>query len=142
MAVVMKGKSLSPTTLEIVHESGTRFTLVAPKDNGGDGSSFSPTDLCAVSFGACATVIMTMFAQNKDMALEEISFELQKEMTANPRKIAKIIVAYTIKGNLSDADFEKLKNAAKTCPVRLTLYDAVQVEETFTLVRSQCALAS
>lgn len=134
MAVVMKGKSLSPTSLEIVHESGTTFKLVAPKDNGGDGSSFSPTDICAVSFGACATVIMTMFAHSKGIPVKEISFELQKEMAANPRKIAKIIVAYTIKGDIADEDFEKLKNAARTCPVRMTFCDAVTVEETFTCI--------
>lgn len=131
MAVIMTGKSVNPTTLEIQHESGTKFTLVAPKDNGGDGSSFSPTDLCAVSLGACATVIMTMFARDKGIPVESISFELQKEMAANPRKIAKITVKYTVKGDFSEVEFEKIKNAARTCPVRMTLWDSLQVDEAF-----------
>ncbi len=63
MSVRMKGSSTGATTVELVHESGATITTMAPKDNGGDGSTFSPTDLCAVSLGACGTTIMSLLAR-------------------------------------------------------------------------------
>ena len=121
MGVVIKGRSTGATTTELLHESGTIIKTVAPKDNGGDGSAFSPTDLCAASLGACGCTIMSMFAARKGMALEGISFELSKEMSPPPRKIAKITIAFKIAGKLGDEDFAKLVAAGKACPVRLTL---------------------
>jgi uncharacterized OsmC-like protein len=131
MGVIMRGRSTGRTTVELVHESGATIKTTAPKDNGGDGSSFSPTDLCTVSLGACGTTIMSMFAANKGIPLEGIEFEITKEMSPAPRKIATIRVAYTIKGAIGDSDFERIVAAGKACPVRLTLGEAVRIEETY-----------
>jgi uncharacterized OsmC-like protein len=124
MAVRMKGESTSPTSVDITHESGRTFSIIAPKDNGGDGSSFSPTDLCAVSLGACATMIMTMFAANKGIPVDKIGFELVKEMKADPRRLGRITVAFKIATACSEVDFKKIVAAGKTCPVRVTLQKA------------------
>ena len=64
MSVVMRGRNTGTHTVELVHESGSVIHTMAPKDNGGDGSNFSPTDLCAVSLGACCVTIMSMYAAN------------------------------------------------------------------------------
>ena len=59
MAVVIQGRTTGPTSTELTHgPSASVIRTAAPKDNGGDGSAFSPTDLCAASLGACATTIM------------------------------------------------------------------------------------
>ena len=131
MSVIMRGRSTGPTTVELNHESGCVVFTTAPKDNGGDGSSFSPTDLCAVSLGACATTIMSMFARDKSIPLDCIDFELTKEMAAGPRRIGKIIVTFRIKSACSDVDFKKLVAAGKTCPVRQTLGNTVEIEEQY-----------
>lgn len=131
MAVIMKGRSINPTTVELVHESGAIVRTMAPKDNGGDGSGFSPTDLCAVSLGACAVTIMGMFARDKNIPLESIEFELKKEMGTDPRRIVRLFMQYRLKGAFSEIDFRKLAAAGKTCPVRETFKDRVIVEETY-----------
>ena len=131
MGVIMRGRSTGPTTVELVHESGLVIKTTAPKDNGGDGSSFSPTDLCAVSLGACGTTIMAMFARDKGIPLAGVEFELRKEMAASPRRIARIEIAYRLKGPLSDKDFAMVVAAGKTCPVRVTLADRVEVVESY-----------
>ena len=131
MGVVIRGRSTGPKTTELVHESGSIVRTMAPKDNGGDGSTFSPTDLCAASLGACGCTIMRMFADNHGIPLAGVSFELTKEMSPPPRKIAKIVVAFKIEGALSDADFAKVVAAGKACPVRLTLGDGVEIEESY-----------
>ncbi len=131
MSVTMRGRSTGPTTVELVHESGAVIATMAPKDNGGDGSRFSPTDLCAVSLGACGTTIMSLFARDKGLPLEGVEFELTKEMAAGPRRIAKLEVVYRLKGPLSDKDFAMIVNAGKTCPVRVTLGDRVEIVERY-----------
>ena len=131
MSVIMKGRSTGPTTVELEHESGRTIHTAAPKDNGGDGSGFSPTDLCSVSLGACAVSIMSMFARNKGIPVEGIDFELRKEMASGPRRIARIVVAYHIRTACSETDFAKLVTAGKTCPVRQTLGTCVEVEEQY-----------
>ena len=90
MSVHIKGRSTGPTTVDLVHESGARIATTAPKDNGGDGSSFSPTDLCAASLGACGATIMGIYAKNHGIDLEGVDFELEKEMSAAPRKIGRV----------------------------------------------------
>ena len=131
MSVLMRGRSTGATTVELVHDSGSVIRTAAPKDNGGDGSAFSPTDLCAVSLGACGCTIMSMFAAAHGLSLAGIEFELTKEMSPPPRKIAKLRVAYRISGELADKDFAKLVAAGKACPVRLTLGDGVEIEESY-----------
>jgi len=131
MSVVIKGRSTGATTVELVHESGTVVRTVAPKDNGGDGSAFSPTDLCAASLGACGCTIMGMFAARHGYPVTGIEFELTKDMSPPPRKIARISIAFKIAGAISDADFDKLVAAGKACPVRLTLGANVEIVERY-----------
>lgn len=131
MGVTMQGRSLGPTVVELSHPSGAVFKTVAPVDNGGDGSSFSPTDLCTVSLGACGTTIMSMYAANHGLPVENIEFTVTKEMAGPPRRIGRILIKYRISGPLSEEQFAKIVVAGKTCPVRITLGDAVEIEEEY-----------
>ncbi len=131
MGVAMRGKSTGRTTVELVHESGAVIKTTAPKDNGGDGSGFSPTDLCAASLGACGTTIMSMFAADKGIPLDGIEFGLVKEMSPPPRKLARIVVTFKLSGPMSDRDFARVVAAGKACPVRLTLGEQIRIDETY-----------
>lgn len=131
MSVRMRGRSLSPTKTEIVHEpSGARLITSAPVDNGGDGSAFSPTDLCAASLGACAATIMGMAAAKRGVSLET-SFEVVKEMNPAPRRLGRLILTFTLKTDADEAVFEALVAAGKACPVRLSLGPDVEVVERY-----------
>lgn len=135
MSVTMKGRTTGATTVELTHESGASIRTTAPKDNGGDGSSFSPTDLCSASLGACGATIMSMFCANKGIPLQGIEFEVTKEMTPPPRKIGKLTVTFRIATECGDADFNKIVAAGKTCPVRLTLGSNVEIDERYLRAR-------
>jgi len=131
MSVTMHGRTTGTHSVELVHESGTVISTMAPKDNGGDGSKFSPTDLCAVSLGACGCTIMNQYAANHGVAVSGISFELIKEMSPPPRKIARLAIVFKIAGKFTEEEFRKIVAAGKACPVRLTLGNQVEVIEKY-----------
>ena len=134
MGVLMKGHSLTPTSVEIHHpDSGAIIRTTAPKDNGGDGSQFSPTDLCAASLAACATTIMGMAAQRAGFSIE-VSFTLEKIMQANPRQIRQLKVEYIIRGAATAEQKRLCEDAGRTCPVRLTLGNNAEIVETYDFI--------
>lgn len=131
MTVVLKGRSLSPTKTELTHvPSGAVLTTTAPLDNGGDGSSFSPTDLCAASLGACTATIMGMFAAKKGVALE-VAFEVIKEMHSAPRRLGKLTLVFGLKTDCDEETFEAIVRTGKACPVRLSLSSDVSIVESY-----------
>jgi putative redox protein len=133
MSVAISGKLTSPTSTELVHgPSGALLETTAPKDNGGDGSRFSPTDLCAASLGACAATTMSLYASRNGIPLTAVAFEVEKHMTTEPpRRIARLVTRYRISSPCGEEEFEKLVNAARTCPVRRSLHPDVIVDEVF-----------
>ncbi len=133
MSVHMTGQSVGATGMRLRHgPSGAELVTAAPVDNGGDGSSFSPTDLCAVSLGACASTIVRLYAARAGISLAGVRFEVDKEMSAAPpRRIARLTVTYWFDTTCDATDFTKLERAARTCPVRLTLGPDVEVVEQF-----------
>lgn len=132
MIVRTVGQTTGKTTVRIVHEdSGSVIETMAPKDNGGEGLLFSPTDLCATSLGACGSTIMNMFAHNSGIALQEIRWSVDKEMSASPRRIGKLVVRYQLVTDCSDVDFKKIVNAGKTCPLRHSIHPDIVLEESY-----------
>lgn len=134
MSVLITGKLVSPTAIELDHDpSHARLLTQAPRDNGGDGSSFSPTDLCAASLAACEVTTLSLYATRAGIPLTGVTFSVEKHMSAEPpRRIAKLVTHYTIDSPCSDEDYRKLVRAAKACPVRRSLHPDVVIEETFT----------
>lgn len=132
MSVRITGYTTSKTGTQLTHEdSGAVIETVAPKDNGGDGSRFSPTDLCATSLGSCGITIMNMFAHNHDIPVSRIAFSVEKEMAANPRRISRLQVRYEITTTCSEADFKKIVAAGKACPIRQSLHPDLVLDESF-----------
>jgi putative redox protein len=133
MSVLITGRLVSATATELDHgPSHARVPTQAPKDNGGDGSSFSPTDLCAASLGSCAATTLSLYATRAGIPLTGVAFSVEKHMTSEPpRRIAKLVLKLTIDSPCGDEDYGKLVNAAKTCPVRRSLHPDVVVDETY-----------
>ncbi len=131
MSVSITGKLTSSTSTELCHgPSGALLETTAPKDNGGDGSRFSPTDLCAASLAACAATTLSLYATRTGIPVAGVTFEIEKHMTPEPpRRIAKLVARYRISTPCGDTDFQKLVHAGKTCPVRRSLHPDVVVEE-------------
>lgn len=123
------GKYLGSQRVEAKHEaSGATMITDAPVDNGGEGRSFSPTDICSMSLGMCALTLMGLFAKNHGLDIDGATFEVTKTMSAKPpRRIAKIEVTFNFPDNgYTDKDKTSLERAAATCPVHFSLHPEVE----------------
>src|SRR5271163_360064 len=99
-------------------DSGTTLITDAPRDNQGEGKSFSPTDLVATALGTCMMTIMGIAAQRHSIDITGAKCVVLKEMAASPhRRIGKLTVTIEIPTPLNEEQQTRLKHAAMTCPV-------------------------
>jgi len=108
---------------QAVHlKSGQSITTDAPIDNQGKGEAFSPTDLVSSALSSCMMTIMGQVANREGVNLKGLKTEVVKIMSANPRKIAEIKITFSHPDlHATEVQKQKLKNAAITCPVALSL---------------------
>lgn len=101
----------------------------APKDNQGLGEAFSPTDLMCMSLASCMLTIMGMKARSLGVEMGNPEIQVEKKMTAAPRKVGEIVLRFEWKGldqRLSPEVLQQLKEAALNCPVALSLDPSVK----------------
>jgi putative redox protein len=108
----------------------------APVDNHGRGETFSPTDLVAAGLGSCMATIMGIRSRAKGFDLTGMNVHVKKLMTqTQPRRIARLEVEISVPPAVSaraePAVRAELEHAANTCPVRLSLLDAIEVPVAF-----------
>jgi len=113
-------------------DSGATLLTDAPKDNMGNGESFSPTDLVATALGTCMMTIMGIAAQRMEIDLSGATVTVTKEMTAAPtRRIGRLAVTFRVPLSLTQEQRQKLENAAMTCPVHKSLHPDVEIPVSF-----------
>ena len=118
---------------EVTHlRSGNKIITDAPPDNNGKGEAFSPTDLACAALSSCMMTLMGILARREGIDLAGLRSEIVKIMDNNPRKIAEIQIVFThVNLVASDVQKEKLKHAALTCPVALSLSENIKQTVTF-----------
>ncbi|MCH7412779.1 OsmC family protein [Belliella sp. R4-6] len=119
----LKSSYLGNLRTQMTHlQSGTEVITDAPVDNNGKGEAFSPTDLVAAALGSCMVTIMGIVAEREGIAMNGLTWEVTKVMQAQPRKISEIVIDFHWEENgVNEKIIQKLKSAAKTCPVALSL---------------------
>lgn len=131
MSVIITGTYCGAKKVRLVHPSGTVLTTAAPLDNQGDGSSFSPTDLVAGALGACMVTVMAIFAERTGITVSKMEFSVEKEMSANPRRIAALKVVINLPAVLAEVDRTKLERVALTCPVHQSMREGTEMPVEF-----------
>lgn len=117
----------------VKHEpSGQTLHTDAPKEVGGNGQTFSPTDLLGAALASCIATVMGMYAAKKGIDLRGMQLEIDKEMSkATPRRIGSFTIQVWIPLALPQEDRDKLERAAKACPVHQSLHPEIDVDITF-----------
>ncbi len=132
MGVRITGEYAGNLKVRVRHgPSGAEIVTAAPVDNAGDGSSFSPTDLLAASLGACMVTVMGILAQREGIAFEGVTFQVEKEMKPDPRRVGALPVRIRLPASLTAEHRAKLERAALTCPVHRSLPEELEREVEF-----------
>lgn len=132
MSVGITGKYLGAKKVQLVHEpSGEILITEAPKDNGGEGKSFSPTDLVAAAYGSCVMTTIAIVAERSGISVEGMHMRVEKHMQSDPRRIGNVPLEVHMPKALSDQDRQKLERAGLACPVHKSLHPEVKAEITF-----------
>ncbi len=111
--------------------SGTVVQTEAPKDNGGTGGSFSPTDLLGCALLTCMLTTLQLVASREGIAWGEASGSVEKRMSPPPRRIAELVIHIRMPRALDPSLRAKMEQVARTCPVALSLHPDVRAEPTF-----------
>ena len=129
----MTGEYLGSLRTQDTHLlSGNKIITDAPPDNNGKGEAFSPTDLVCAALNSCMMTLMGILAAREGVELTGLKSEITKIMAANPRKIAEIQISFTHPDlKATDVQKQKLRNAALSCPVALSLSEGLKQTITF-----------
>ena len=107
----------------------------APRDNGGRGEAYSPTDLVAVGLASCIMTILGLRAASRSLEIQEMSATVEKQMSPQPRRVGRISVGLTVRLLGGDeGDREWLRAEALSCPVALSLHPELDQNVTVTFV--------
>ena len=118
---------------ECTHESGATLETDIPKELGGEGKVFSPTDLFAASLGTCMLSLMGIHAKKLGFDLKGSTVEIEKTMSISPpRRIEKIAIRIRCPKVPTEQIQQKLEQAALNCPVHLSLHGDLKKEIDFT----------
>ncbi len=132
MPGVQMSASIQRLTCRLSHgPSGARIATVPPADNGGDGSSFSPTDLVGAALAACALSTMALQASREGLAWGDASATVEKRMTAAPRRIGELVLVFEMPRETRPAERARLEEIARACPVARSLHPDVKVPMEF-----------
>jgi putative redox protein len=132
MSVEITGKYIGAKKVELVHgPSGSVLVTEAPRDNGGEGRSFSPTDLVAAGLGACIVTTVAIVAERGGLNVRGMHMRVEKHMQHDPRRIGSVPVEIHLPKALLEHDRQKLERAALSCPVHHSLHPEIKALITF-----------
>lgn len=129
----IKSSYLGELRTEAIHlKSGNHIITDAPTDNHGRGEAFSPTDLVCASLGSCMMTIIGIRASKHNITLEGLEADITKHMSSDPRQIARIDVVFRLAyTDATEAQRAMLQDAARHCPVALSLNPTIEQQVTF-----------
>ena len=123
---------ISGLECKLTHEpSGAVIRTVPPKDNGGDGSSFSPTDLVGAALASCVLSTMALVAAKEGLTFGEASARVEKEMVGPPRRIGSLAVVVTMPKETKPEQRARFEEIARGCPVAKSLHPEMQIPMRF-----------
>lgn len=119
-------------TCQLTHgPSGSTLTTVPPRDNGGTGQSFSPTDLVGAALASCALSTMALQAAREGLSWGNARAAVEKRMTPPPRRIGELVLVVDMPREVRPEHRARLEEIARNCPVARSLHPDVKVPMEF-----------
>lgn len=107
-----------------------------PKDKGGSNLGPTPYDLLLMSLGACTSMTLRMYANHKQLAVDNIEVRLRhqrihaddcRDCESREGMVDVLERDIRIDGKLDDAQRQRLLEIADRCPVHKTLTDQLHI---------------
>jgi len=121
---------------QLIEAGRHRLRADEPVAAGGDDSGPGPYDLLLAGLGACTSMTVRMYAEQKKWPLQRVTVDLKHdkvhatdcaECETREGKIDKIGRVLTLEGNLDDSQRQRLLEIANKCPVHRTLHGEVWI---------------
>jgi uncharacterized OsmC-like protein len=121
---------------QTIHVGRHALRADEPEDHGGNDSGPSPYDLLLASLGACTSMTVRSYADQKKIPLGKITVRLKHEKIhaqdcaeceTKEGRIDKIESEIELAGTLDDAQRVRLLEIANKCPVHRTLHSEVHI---------------
>jgi uncharacterized OsmC-like protein len=114
-------------------QSKSLFETDAPTDNQGKGERFSPTDLVGTALASCMLTTMAIKARSMEEALKGVHIDVNKIMSANPRRISGLHLTFHLPPGFkaTDAQKQELEQIAMTCPVKESIHPGIDLKVDF-----------
>jgi putative redox protein len=129
MSLTATARSI-PGTLrqEVVIDGQHRLITDEPQRLGGDGSGPAPHELFPAALAACVSTTLVMYARTKGWELGEVTVAVDYDHRSTPRRFEIVI---QLDGDVSDAQLERLKKVASSCPLRGSIEAGIEFVEHF-----------
>ncbi len=118
-------------------DTGHQWTADEPTDLGGTDTGPNPYELLLGSLAACTTITLSMYAKRKGWSLQrvEVEYEHDRIHVADCADcedhqrgfIDRIVSNITIHGDFDEAQRNRLRQVAASCPVHKTLAKGVHL---------------
>jgi putative redox protein len=132
MSGVPMSAAITGLTCALTHgPSGSALTTVPPKDNGGTGSTFSPTDLVGAALASCTLSTMALVAAREGLSWGDARATVEKRMSPPPRRIAELVLVIEMPRETRPEHRARLEEIARTCPVARSLHPDVKAPMEF-----------
>jgi putative redox protein len=95
-------------------------------DSGGKDDGFNPYELFIASLGACTCATLRMYADKKEIDLEEVKINLSLERDEE-KNITNITREIKFIGNLTDEERAKLLSIADKCPIHKVMSNPIAI---------------
>ena len=109
-------------------ESGAVITSDTPPEYGGQGRSFSATDLLAAALGTCIATSIDALVVRHGIPLDAIKIEVEKELAVEPKRVARLTVSIQVAMEITREVSLRIQRAAEICVVKRSLHPNVAVE--------------
>jgi uncharacterized OsmC-like protein len=132
MSGVPMTAAIQGLSCRLVHgPSGATLETVPPRDNGGTGERFSPTDLVGAALASCALSTMALVAAREGLSWGDAGAAVEKRMTPPPRRIAELVLVVDMPREVRPEHRARLEQIARTCPVASSLHPDVKLPMEF-----------
>lgn len=132
MSVEITGAYIGQKKVHLVHgPSGEVLITEAPRDNGGEGKSFSPTDLMGAAYGSCVLTTIAIVAERSSINVDGMRMRVEKHMQQEPRRVGALPLEVHLPSALAEHERQKLERAALACPVHKSLHPEIKADIKF-----------